>query len=86
MSRTAKSDPLKPSRADYRILKRILDSTSFKVVHLPAEYDLIIAVFNKAGGSWERLFDGSASDIHLLKKIAKVAFKNKHLTPAPEWK
>lgn len=86
MTRIAKTDPLLPSRADYRVLKRILESTSFSVLHIPEEYDLIISVFNKVGGSWERIFAGSASDIHLLKKVAKIAFKNKFLTPAPKWK
>jgi len=83
--RTSK-DSLKPSRADYRILKKILESASFKIVHLPNEYDVILAVFKRAGGNWEALFDGSATQIHLLKKIAKVAYKNKYLTPAPTWK
>jgi hypothetical protein len=81
-NRTAKDDPI---RADYRILKKILESSSFKVVHLPEEYDLILSVFKRAGGSWENLFDGSSGDIHLLKKIAKIAFKHKYLTPAPVW-
>jgi hypothetical protein len=84
-TRTAKSDPLKPSRADYRFLKKILESSSIEVVHIPAEYDLVLAVFKKAGGDWERLFDGSSGDIHLLKKIAKVAYKHEYLTHAPVW-
>jgi hypothetical protein len=84
-SRTSKIDPLKPTRADYRILKQILNSSSYKVVHLPEEYDLILAVFQRAGGSWERIFEGSASDFHLLKKIAKIAYKRKYLTHAPVW-
>lgn len=84
-TRNAKSDPLKPSRADYRILKKILESSSIEVVHVPAEYDLVLAVFEKAGGNWERLFDGSANDLHLLKRVAKLAYKHEYLTHAPAW-
>lgn len=84
-ARTSKSDPLKPSRADYRILKKILESSSLKVVHLPKEYDLILAVFQRAGGNWERLFDGGSDDLRLLKKLAKIAYKHEYLTHAPTW-
>jgi len=83
----AKGDPLKPSRADYRIIRKILESTySGKVSHIPEEYDRVIAVFSRAGGSWERLFGGSIDDIRLLKMTLRVAFKNGHLTRSPEWK
>lgn len=82
--KSAKNDPLRPVRADYRILKKILES-SYKVVHLPEEYDLIITVFGKAGGDWEGVFSGDIKDIRLLKKIVKVAYKRKYLTRAPTW-
>ena len=82
--KNAKNDPLKPVRADYRILKKILDS-SYKVVHLPEEYDLIIAVFGRAGGSWEGVFDGDIDAIRLLKKVVKVAYKREYRTRASTW-
>ena len=82
--KSAKNDPLKPVRADYRVLKKILDS-SYKVVHLPEEYDLIIAVFGRAGGNWEGVFVGDIDAIRLLKRIVRVAYKRKYLTRAPAW-
>ena len=82
--KNAKNDPLKPVRADYRILKKILDS-SYKVLHIPEEYDLIILVFEKAGGSWEGIFEGDIDAIRLLKKIVKVAYKREYLTHASTW-
>lgn len=85
MTRSAKLDPLSPARADYRILRKIIESSSLKVLHRPEEYDIILAVFLRAGGSWERLFGGHIHDLRLLKKIAKIAYKRKHLTPAPSW-
>jgi len=83
--KSAKNDPLKPSRSDYQILKKILES-SYSVLHIPAEYDLIIAVFGKAGGKWGRVFEGDSEQIRLLKRVVKVAYKNEYLTRAPKWK
>lgn len=73
-----------PMRADYRILKKLLDST-YKVVHLPEEYDLMISVFNRAEGSWEQVFNGNIEHLRLLKKIIRLAYKNKYLTRVPTW-
>ena len=85
--KTAKFDPLKPSRADYRLIRKILDS-SFpgKVLHTEDSYELLVRVFQKAGGSWEKLFLGSSDDMSLLKKVLKVAFKEGHLPKAPDWR
>ena len=80
-------DPLKPSRADYRLIHKIIDSSySGKVLHTEEGYELVIAVFKKAGGSWEKLFLGSPSDVSLLKKIIRVAYKREFLTKAPQWR
>lgn len=85
--KTAKSDPLKPSRADHRLIKRLLESSlSGKVTHTVESYDLITRVFARAGGSWEKLFLGSSSDMGLLKKVLKVAYKTGHLMKAPKWR
>lgn len=44
-------DPLKPSRADYRLIHKLLDSSySGKVLHTEECYELIIKVFQQAGG------------------------------------
>ena len=87
MNRISGMDPLVPSRADYRFIRKILSSTyGSKVSHIPEEYDVVCRVFFRSGGSWERLFLGSSKDLSLLKTILKVAFKNGHLTKAPVWK
>ncbi len=83
----AKLDPLKPSRADYRLIHRILESTfSGKVIHTNEGYELVVAVFQRAGGSWEKLFMGSSKDLGLLKTVLKVAVKKEHIPRAPEWR
>lgn len=85
--KTAKLDPLKPSRADYRLIRRLMDSSfSGKVLHTEKSYALIIRVFQRAGGSWERLFLGSSNDMGLLKRILKVAFKKGYLPRATDWR
>jgi hypothetical protein len=85
--RTAKIDPLKPSRADYRLIRKLLDSSfSGKVLHTERSYDLIVRVFQRAGGSWEKLFLGSGDDLYLLKQVLKVAFKKGYLPKAPDWR
>jgi hypothetical protein len=85
--KTAKLDPLKPSRADYRLIHKLLDSSySGKVLHTEDTYKLIVRVFQRAGGSWEKLFLGSPSHVSLLKTVIKVAYKNDYLTKAPQWR
>ena len=85
-NREAKTDPLKPSRADHRIIKRILDASyGGKIVHIPEEYDLIATVFGKAGGSWEGVFDGAIDDLGLLKRVIRVAYKTGRITRSPKW-
>jgi len=79
-------NPLIPSRADHRMIRRIMDLTiKGKVVQTPSECDLIARVFLRAGGSWESVFLGSAFDIKLLKNIVKVAYKKGHLTKSEPW-
>lgn len=83
--KAGKLDPLRPVRADYRIMKKILDASSMRVTHLPEEFDLVIAVFGRAGGNWEALFDGDIEQLRLLKKTLRVAYNNDYLTRAPKW-
>lgn len=85
--KTAKLDPLKPSRADYRLIHRILESTfSGKVIHTNEGYEIVVAVYQRAGGSWEKLFMGSSNDLSLLKTVLKVAVKKEFIPRAPEWR
>ncbi len=74
-----------PSRADHRLLVYILD-TFFKkknVQHDPKEFDHVSRVFQRAGGSWERLFKGSATDVNLLRRIVKIAIAEGHISEVP---
>lgn len=87
IGKNAKLDPLLPSRADYRFIKKVLTSTyGGKVEHVPEEFERVCEVFQKAGGSWAKLFLGSSKDTSLLKKILRVAYKKGYLTKSPEWK
>ena len=78
--------PKSPLRAHHRIIRKILDSVSSKKVeHRKDEYALINRVFKKAGGSWEKVFLGDTRQINLLKKIIKLAVKNKYITKKDSW-
>ena len=85
--KTASLDPLKPSRADHRLIRKLLDSSySGKVVHTEKGYEVILSVFKRAKGSWERLFQGSSKDLSLLKKILKAAVKGGQLQKTEDWR
>lgn len=77
--------PGDPPRADHRLIRYLLESTGSKVMHFPQEYAKIAELFQEAGGSWERAFKGSVSDISLLKKILKAAIKRGVMTKVPKW-
>ena len=80
------ASPKTPLRADHRYLQATLSSLlGGKVEPMPADFDLIARVFQRAGGSWMRIFHGSPEDITLLKLVVKRAFKNDRLTKAPVW-
>lgn len=77
---------LVPSRADHRMIRRVMDLTlKGKVVQKPSECDRVARVFLRAGGSWESVFRGSAFDIKLLKNIVRVAYKKGYLTKSEPW-
>jgi len=79
--------PQWPTRADHRFLLKLTSLVlSGKVVPRPSEFDRVSRVFSQVGGSWERIYNGSADDINLLKKILKVAFKHGYLTKKEKWK
>ena len=79
------TDPKTPVRADHRFIKRVLSTMKGQVVEIPGEFSRVSRVFSKAGGSWERLFLGSAEDVELLRKVIKVAHKRGHLTKKRSW-
>ena len=82
----AGANPKVPLRADYRFIKRLIQSTlDDKMEAIPAEYDRVSDVFKQSGGSWERLFKGSPSEIEKLKKVLKVAHEKGYLTKKHKW-
>ena len=49
--KTAKLDALKPSRADYRLIYKVLESSyAGQVLHTEDAYAVIVKVFQRAGG------------------------------------
>ena len=79
-------DPKTPVRADHRYIHKVIQTIlGGKVLEIPSEFSRVSRVFSKAGGSWERIFDGSIDDISLLKKVIKVAFKKGYLTKKEPW-
>lgn len=79
-------DTKTPVRADHRFIHQLISVTlDGKVEEIPAEFDRVSRVFQKAGGSWMRLFRGSPKDVSLLKKILKVAHKKGYLTKKSKW-
>lgn len=76
--------PSDPTRADHRFIRYCLQSfVKEKTLHDPAEFDHVARVFARAGGSWERLFKGSATDVVLLRRILKIAVKDGHISKEP---
>ena len=79
-------NPKSPLRADHRLIQILLQSLlGGKVEYVPKEFALVIQVFGKAGGSWERIFSGSPEDITLLKRILMRAFQSGRLTKKHQW-
>lgn len=79
--------PKWPVRADHRFIHKLAAMVlGGRILPRPDEYDRVSRVFIKAGGSWQRIFNGSAEDIDRLKAVLKVAFKNGYLTKKEAWK
>lgn len=77
-----------PPRADHRLMQYMLDAFFKKkgIAADPKEFDKVTNVFSVMGGSWERLFKGSAKDSELLKKCIKIAIEKGVLSKAPKWR
>ena len=69
------------------MIQKIIDTTYAKdhVQTSPEAFDKVNLVFKKMGGSWQKLFEGSTSDIKLLRRILKVAIKVKVFHREPKW-
>lgn len=79
-------DPGKPTQANHRFIRAVLNSLfEGDVLHIPKEYDRISQVFERLGGSWEEIFDGSIDQIGRLKKVIVFAYENGYLTKKDGW-
>jgi hypothetical protein len=83
----SKRTPTSPTKANHRMMKSLVDSSpnKDKIAPRPEELDLVAKVFQLAGGSWERVFLGSADDVNLLKKTIKIAAEKGVFTKAARW-
>ena len=76
-----------PPKAYHRFIAYNLDIfMKPKCLHIPEEFDHVARVFHRAGGSWERLYKGSARDIGLLRRILKLAIKKGYITKKPKFR
>ena len=64
-----------PPRSDYRLLADLISKYGKDAVHVQSEYDNILRVFKKAGGSWKKIHKGDVQHITLLKTVVKTAYK-----------
>jgi hypothetical protein len=74
----AQSHPIKASHRLMRYISSVFLKGDFDPK--PEEFDLVSRVFVKAGGSWEKLYKGSADELVLLKRAMRVAAKDGHLS------
>jgi len=79
--------PTVPLKGCHRLMKALVGSAfgDKGVAPRPEEFDKISVVFQKAGGSWERLFTGSIDDMTLLRKTLQVAIEKGMVTKKPKW-
>ena len=78
-------DPILPLYAHHRLLQELVKSAQDKKLSpKPEELDKVALVFQRAGGSWERFYNGSTDDL-LLKKVVKVAVKCRVFTESLRW-
>ena len=80
------TNPKSPVRFDHRLIKKVLSTMDkVKVVAIPSEFSRVSRVFCKAGGSWERLQQGSQEEVELLRRVIKVAYDKGYLTRKEKW-
>lgn len=69
--------PRQRSRADYRVISKILQ-LSFGMTNVKdSKLEEISQLFTEEGGSWVLFFEGSPTHCHLLKKTIKSVVKKK---------
>lgn len=80
------ADPSSPVRADHRFIQQLMSTIlGGRVEEVPREFDLLGQVFHLGGGSWERLFHGSPTDVALMKRVIKRCYQHGLITPKWDW-
>jgi hypothetical protein len=76
-----------PIRAHQRFMVHLLGTEYKEKKILPREEDLerVNDVFKKMGGSWEKLFKGSSSEINLVRQVVTAAIEQGVLKTRPSW-
>jgi hypothetical protein len=86
MARSISNDD--PSQADHRFIAYCLKTFygDQNILPDPKGFDRVGDVFEKMGGSWQRLFQGSSRDVLLIKAILQVAIKKDYLKKEPQFR
>lgn len=82
----SKRTPTSPVRAHHRLMRSLLSTIQKKKDPTPEQLDKVAKVFTRMGGSWERVFKGSAEDMVLLKRVLKIAAKRSVMSDKQDWK
>ena len=69
--------PRQRSRADYRVISKILQLSFGKTKVEDSKLEQISQLFTEQGGSWVLFFEGSPTHCLLLKKAIKSVVKKK---------
>lgn len=67
-------------------MRNLLSTIEKRKDPTPEQLDRVAEVFTLMGGSWERVFKGSADDMVLLKKVLKVSARRDDVfATKPKW-
>jgi hypothetical protein len=68
--------PRERSRADHRVIARILQLSYGIVKPEESTLDLISKLYSNRGGSWVSFFEGNPKHCSLLKRVTKAVVKH----------
>jgi hypothetical protein len=69
--------PRERSRADYRVIARILQLSHGQSEPTDKLLEVISRIYTKNGGSWVSFFEGNPTHCKLLKSVVKAVVKKK---------
>lgn len=68
--------PRERTRADHRVIARILQLSHGIAKPEESTLDLISKLYSKHGGSWVSFFEGNPKHCSLLKRVTKAVVKH----------